>query len=67
MNLYTLAEAAGVEVGRLLEISEQSYRPRPVPMARANMMMASAEDAVPVAAGENVYKVTVNLTIAIEQ
>ena len=29
--------------------------------------MAAAADSVPVAAGENTYKVTVNLTVAIEQ
>lgn len=63
----TLARAAGVKTGRVLEISEQSFQPRPMPMARAEMAMARSADAVPVAAGENSYRVTVNLTIAIEQ
>jgi uncharacterized protein YggE len=63
----TLAEAAGVKAGRLLEISEQSYAPRPMPMARAEMMSGMSADAVPVAAGENAYKVTVNVTFAIDQ
>jgi len=63
----TLAEAAGVKTGRLLEISEQSYSPRPVPMARAEMSMARSADSVPVAAGENTYKVTVNVSYAIDQ
>lgn len=63
----TLAGAAGVEVGRVLEISEHSQRPRPMPMARAEMAMAASADAVPVATGENTYKVTVNLSVAIEQ
>jgi uncharacterized protein YggE len=36
-------------------------------MARAEMAMASSADAVPVAAGENTYKVTVNISIAIAQ
>ncbi|MCK7495556.1 MAG: SIMPL domain-containing protein [Comamonadaceae bacterium] len=64
----TLAAAAGVRVGKVLEISEQSYMPAPVPMMRAEMMMAApAADAVPVAAGESSYQVTVSLTYAIEQ
>ena len=63
----TLAEAAGVKTGKLLEISEQSYSPRPKPMARAEMSMARSADTVPVAAGENTYKVTVNVSYAIDQ
>jgi uncharacterized protein YggE len=63
----TLADAAGVDVGDILEISEQSYSPRPQPMARAEMMMASASDSVPIATGENVYKVVVSVTFLIEQ
>jgi uncharacterized protein YggE len=63
----TLAEAAGVKAGKLLEISEQSYNPRPVPMARSVMAMGAAAESVPVAAGENTYKVTVNVSFAIEQ
>jgi uncharacterized protein YggE len=64
----TLAQAAGVKTGKLLEISEQSYRPRPMPMARTEMAMMSADSGgVSVAAGENTYKVTVNVSFAIEQ
>jgi uncharacterized protein YggE len=63
----TLAGAAGVKTGKVLEISEQSHGPRPMPMARAEMAMASSADAVPVAAGENTYKVMVNISVAIEQ
>jgi uncharacterized protein YggE len=63
----TLAQAAGVKIGRVLEISEQSFNPRPMPMARAEMSMARSADAVPVAAGENTYKVTVNASFAIDQ
>ncbi|HEY7774944.1 MAG TPA: SIMPL domain-containing protein [Kineobactrum sp.] len=62
----TLTAAAGVKVGRILEISEQSSQPRPMPMARAEMMM-SAADAVPIASGENSYQVRVNIILAIEQ
>lgn len=63
----TLADAAGVKTGQLLEISEQSFSPRPVPMARAEMAMGRAADAVPVAVGENSYSVTVNVMFAIDQ
>jgi uncharacterized protein YggE len=63
----TLTEAAGVKLGRVIEISENMQRPMPVPMA---MMRASAmekSDSVPIAAGENTYKVSVNVTFALEQ
>lgn len=64
----TLAVAAGVKLGDVMEISEQSYRPGPMPVARAEMMMArSANDAVPVATGENSYRVTVQMSFAIDQ
>lgn len=63
----TLAKAAGVKTGKLLEISEQSYNPGPMPIGRAEMVMARSADAVPVAAGENSYKVTVNVSFAIDQ
>lgn len=63
----TLAKAAGVKTGQILEISEQSYTPRPVQMARAEVSMGMAADSVPVAAGENSYKVTVNVSFAIDQ
>jgi uncharacterized protein YggE len=63
----TLAEAAGVKTGKLLEISEQSFQPRPMPMARMEISMARSADVVPVAAGENTYKVTVNVSFAIDQ
>lgn len=63
----TLAEAGGVKVGKLLEISEQSFNPRPMQMARAERSMAMSADAVPVATGENTYRVSVNVTFAIDQ
>ena len=63
----TLAAAAGVKTGQILEISEQSYSPRPMPMARVEMARGMSADAVPVAAGENTYKVTVNVSFAIDQ
>ena len=63
----TLADAAGVKTGHILEISEQSFSPRPMPMARAEMAMGRSADSVPVTAGENTYKVTVNVSFAIDQ
>jgi len=62
----TLADAAGVTLGRVLEISEQNFgSPRPMAMAKMEMAMDSAAGAVPIAAGENSYSVTVNLSVAI--
>lgn len=63
----TLATAAGVKTGKLLEISEQSFNPRPMVMAEAQMSMARTSNSVPVAAGENTYKVMVNVSFAIDQ
>jgi len=62
-----LAAAAGVSLGKVLELSEQSHQPGPVPMMQAEMMMSRAADAVPVAAGENSYKVMVNMAYGIDQ
>ena len=63
----TLATAAGVKTGKLLEISEQSFNPRPISMASARSFMTRTAEAVPVAAGENTYKVMVNVTFAIDE
>lgn len=55
----TLAEAAGVELGRVIEISEQSFPIQPMPMeAKA---FDRAVSAVPIEAGENAYRVHVNM------
>ncbi|MFT2212347.1 SIMPL domain-containing protein [Rhizobium giardinii] len=61
-----LSEAAGVALGRIVEISENSSRPEPLPMMRT-MAKEYAADAVPIATGENSYNVTVNVTFAIMQ
>lgn len=63
----TLAEAAGVKLGRIIEISENSVRPLPQPVYRAAMMKEASDAAVPVQGGENAYNVTVNVTFALEQ
>lgn len=61
----TLSAAAGVELGKIVEISEQSRNPRPMPMAQSKMMQMAA-DSVPVAAGENTYNVTVDVTFELK-
>ena len=63
----TLADAAGIKTGRILEISEHASNPRPMHMAQAEMSLARSGNAVPVAAGENTYRVTVNISLEIDQ
>ena len=65
----TLAEAANVKVGKILEISEQFYNPGPQPVSMARMQLSSGAsvESVPVVAGENSYSVTVNVSFAIDQ
>lgn len=60
----TLTETAGAELGRVLSISESGARPpRPRSIARAEKALAmSADMAVPVAAGENAYTITVSVS-----
>lgn len=60
--------ALGVSLGRITQISENSYSAPPMPMVRAEMaMMAKSSDAVPVASGENDYRITVSVTWEIAQ
>ncbi len=61
----TLAEAAGVKLGNVIEINESGPRPQPVPVYRAAMMKESADSSVPVQGGETSYNVSVNVTFAI--
>lgn len=61
-----LTQAAGVDVGRIVEISESVSNPMPMPMM-AMAEKADAARAVPMAPGENSYNVTVNVTFAIKQ
>jgi uncharacterized protein YggE len=60
----TLAEAAGVGLGRVLDISDQNVAPAPMPI------QAKAFDArgagVPVQSGENSYKVQVTVTFELK-
>jgi uncharacterized protein YggE len=60
----TLAEAAGVTLGRILEISEQSFGAQPMPIeAKAFDRLAAS---VPIEAGENAYRVQVNMTFELK-
>ncbi|WP_309085212.1 SIMPL domain-containing protein [Chelativorans sp.] len=64
-----LAEAAGVALGDVLEISENMMgSPPPMPLgAKAMRMEAAADASVPVEAGENSYTVQVNVTFELDQ
>ncbi|MGO4436772.1 SIMPL domain-containing protein [Rhizobium sp. RAF56] len=62
----TLSEAAGVKLGRLVNISEVPAHQSPQPVFRATMMKA-ADAGVPIQGGENTYNVTVTVTYALEQ
>jgi len=61
----TLADAAGVKLGRVVEINESAGGADPQPMIRMQMAKEAA-DAVPIAAGENTYVVNVSVTFAID-
>jgi len=63
----TLSEAAGVKLGRIIEINEHVPRAMPQPVYRATMMKEASDAAVPVQSGENNYNVSVTVTFAIEQ
>lgn len=63
-----MTEALGVSLGRITQISESTHGGAPMPMMRAEMAMAAkVADEVPVAAGENEYRITVNVTWEIDQ
>ncbi|WP_337182203.1 SIMPL domain-containing protein [Shinella sp.] len=62
-----LTAAAGVGLGRVLEISETSYRAEPMPMMRAVAKDYAAAGSVPMATGENSYSVVVNVTFALDK
>lgn len=62
----TLADAAGIKLGRILEITEAGARPELRPLMSARLAKDAAE-AVPIEAGENSYSVSVQVTFAIDQ
>ena len=61
-----MADAAGIKLGRIVEITESVGLPEPRPMMRMQMAKEAA-DSVPVAAGENTYTVNVGMTFEIAQ
>ena len=64
----TLVEAAGLELGEIVSINEGSHSPRPIPLAQARTLAVQEDaSAVPIASGENEYRVTVNITWEIDQ
>lgn len=64
----TLTSAAGVGLGKISSINESSRAPRPIGVAQARSL-AVQEDAgnVPIASGENEYRVTVQISWEIDQ
>jgi uncharacterized protein len=56
----TLAQAAGVKLGNILEMSEMPTQQPPIPMTAK--FAAQEASAVPIQAGENAYKAQVNVT-----
>jgi uncharacterized protein YggE len=62
-----LASAAGVGLGKIISISESNHRPRPVAMQNMAMARAPSAKSVPIAAGENSYSVTVQVSWELKQ
>lgn len=63
----TLAEAAGVQLGKVIEIAESGPAEPPVPMPKVMRMEAVDAAAVPIEAGENTYRIQVRITYEIGQ
>lgn len=63
----TLADAANVELGDILEITEQANMPPPMPLGARAMRMEAADASVPVEAGENSYSVNVTMTFGLKK
>ncbi len=62
-----LTRAAGIALGPVTHISENSQRPQPRPMRQMAIAGKIASNAVPVAAGENSYHVNVQVNWEIKQ
>ena len=63
----TLATAAGVALGQILKITEQTRQPRAAPIIQAARSMSAEAATVPIASGENSYSVSVNIDWQIRQ
>ncbi len=64
----SMAEAAGVKLGKLQSLSEGGggYTPQPMPMARMSMAMDSVAE-TQISAGEHSVRIVVNMTYAIKE
>lgn len=63
-----LTEAAGIKLGRIVSIHENSARPfEQTMMMKTSMARDMPMAPTPIAAGENTYHVTVNVTFALAQ
>jgi uncharacterized protein YggE len=60
------ADAAGVKLGPIRSIAEESHVRPPQPMARMAMEAAAPDAAVPIAQGEQVIEATVNIVWGLE-
>jgi len=63
----TLAGAADVKLGDILSISENTSRPRPIAISQARSLSVQEDASVPIASGENSYRVTVQMSWKISQ
>ena len=61
----TLAEAAGVTLGQVMEISDLAYAQPPLPI-QAKAFDSAAAEATPIEAGETAYRVQVSVTFALD-
>ncbi len=61
----TLSSAAGVQLGRVIEISDQIFSAPPIPFEAKTFDRAAAAS-VPVQSGENAYRVQVNMTFELK-
>ena len=62
-----LADAAGVELGRILEIAERAPPSPPIPYDGRALRMEAADASVPIETGENTYRVEVSVTFELNQ
>ncbi len=63
----TLTKAAGVELGKVISINENSGKALPRPMRQLAIARTASAEAVPIAAGENSYRVSVQVSWEILQ
>lgn len=60
------AEAAGVSLGHVVQISESTAITPPVPMMRMAVEVAAADASVPIAAGQQTVSATISITYEIQ-